>query len=69
MSKLNNRDAVKNLSALNVDCQYVYQIGLQVFNYAGTNPDEFKELCANFRNVTDDIATELEAIRKLIPNE
>ena len=69
MSKFSNREVIKNLSNLNVDCQYAYQVGLQVFNYNGQNPEEHQELCADLRKVCADITIELESITSSIPNE
>jgi hypothetical protein len=69
MSKFSNREVIKNLSNLNVDCQYAYQVGLQVFSYNGQNPEEHKELCVNFKKVCDDIKVELESVTSLIPSE
>lgn len=69
MSKLSNRDAIKNLSSLNIDCQYVYQIGLKIFNFDGQHVEERRELCDNFKGACDDIVKELEAVKKLIPIE
>lgn len=69
MSSFSNREVLKNLSNLNVDCQYAYQLGLQVFNYTGKNPDEYEELCVNLKKVCDDIKIELESVTSLIPGE
>lgn len=67
MSKINHRNAVKSLSVLPVDCQYLYQIGIQVFNDNGQNPEIYKELCDNLKNITTDMLKSLEEIKSLIP--
>jgi len=66
MSKLANRSAIKNLTTLNVDCQYLYQIGLQLFNDNKDNPEASKELNINFKTICDDVTAELEEVKKLI---
>ena len=69
MSKFSNREVIKNLSNLNVDCQYAYQIGLQVFNYNGKGTEEYKELCTNLKKVCEDIKVQLESITSSTPTE
>ncbi len=68
MSKLANRTAIKDLSSLNVDCQYAYQLGIKVFS-PEENARGYKELCDNFRTVCEDIEKELASVKSLIPTE
>jgi hypothetical protein len=69
MSKFSNRDAIKNLSALQVDAQFAYQAGVKVFNSSDLSIKDYKELCDNFRKVCDDILKEVEFLKNLIPND
>jgi hypothetical protein len=67
MSKLYNRDAIKNLSNLHVDCQYAYQIGTRLVNNENIAAEEYDELCGHFRRICDDITDELESVKMLLP--
>jgi hypothetical protein len=67
MSKLLNREILKDLSNIHVDCQYAYQIGLQIVNSTNLTPEEYADLCVSFEQICEDISRELESIKKLIP--
>lgn len=68
MSKIANRTAVKSLTNLTTDCQYLSQIGLQLFNDNGQNPDTFNELVSNFKTIHQDLVVALDDVRSLIPS-
>lgn len=65
MSKLDQRNAIKSLSNLNYDCQYVYKIGLEIFNDKGENPQLIQSLCAEIETICNDLEIALKEIRKL----
>jgi hypothetical protein len=62
-----NRQAIKDLSALNVDSQFCQQYGTQVFNYSGEVTPQYQQLCANLSSVLNDITTDIQAIQAQIP--
>lgn len=59
-----NRDAIKKLNDMIVDSQYAQQLGIKVFNGQG-NPDDWLQL----QNVANDLITEIQIWKALIPNE
>jgi hypothetical protein len=71
MSQLAFRDALKNVSNFNIDSQYTYQLGLQVFNentqVRDQNLEAYKEMCENLKKICNDLQMELEAIKISIP--
>lgn len=67
MSKLDHRTAVKNLSNLNVDAQYVYKLGLELFNDDGKNQEAFKYLAEQVGIICNELEESLTEIRKLVP--
>lgn len=59
---LPNREALKKLSDMMIDCQYAQQMGIQVFNGQAT-----PEMCASLQKVSDDLIAEVQTWKALIP--
>jgi hypothetical protein len=76
-----NKEALKQVSALSIDLQYVArlemeatQLGLKVFSFTGKSTPEYKELCTSLnQGYSDlikqyaDIEIQLKELQALIP--
>lgn len=62
-----NREALKLLSAINIDSNFVYQNGNQIFNYNSLSPEDFAAKCTAVRAAITDLTSELASLEALIP--
>jgi len=62
-----NREALKLLAAINIDSQFTFQNGSQIFNINNLTPEQFAEKCAAIRSAISDLTTELSSLTALIP--
>lgn len=63
-----NREALKQVSSLNIDTQMCYQIGMQVFNpAAGIKPDEFSNLVVQANDLYSDILRQVTFLKGQLP--
>jgi len=62
-----NRDGLKAISDLSIDCQFSQKLGTAVFSYQGEDTDEYKSVCAQLGAVIQDILNEAVKIQNCIP--
>ena len=62
-----NRNALKELSDLNIDSSFIQRYGNQVFAYDGDVTESFATMCQQLLETTNDAIIELQSIQKAIP--
>lgn len=67
MTIYHNRDGLKSISDLSIDCQFAQKLGTAVFSYQGDETDEYKNVCFQLSTVVQDILNETANIQNCIP--
>lgn len=62
-----NRQGLKDLSAFNIDSQFIQQIGSQVFNYSGEDSQQYRDMCSNLSFIINDSIEDLQKIKQILP--
>lgn len=62
-----NTDSLKTIQSLVIECQFIQQLGLEVFNNIGTLSPEYAEICEALRGSCDKLAHDIEELRTKVP--
>jgi|JI10StandDraft_1071094.scaffolds.fasta_scaffold01126_12 hypothetical protein len=62
-----NREALKLVSAFNIDAQLAFQNGSQIFNYNGDVNDSYSHACDSLKELYDDIIKQVTLLRDHLP--
>lgn len=62
-----NTDSLKTIQSLVIECQFIQQLGLEVFNNIGTVSPEYGEICDALRDSCDKLAHDIETLKLKIP--
>jgi hypothetical protein len=62
-----NTDSLKTIQSLVIECQFIQQLGLEVFNNIGTVSPEYAEICDALRGSCGKLATDIEKLKSEVP--